>query len=499
MNVRRLKPVETYVAVVSVAGLAVLLGLALAGGGIDVRSGPAGVGGFWLFCIFVVIGELFPITVPRRQEAEEITPSTTFAFAMMLGYGTLAGVASLVVGSLVADLVHRKPVWKALFNLAQYAISLAFAAGVYHWLGGVGPLSAEHVGAVVAAAVTFFILNDVLAGAAVGLAQGSSLPRYLGRDLVFQGSTAAALLALSPIVVVAAERSLWLVPLLAVPVAAVYWGAKVSLDNTRLVAQLEGSLAHMTELNRLKDDFVAVVSHELRTPLTSIQGYIKTMLQLAKDLGEEQRRSFLEAADRQGDRLRRLIEQLLVVARLESHVEPLTFTLVSVGALTKGVVDDLRPRAHGHTFDLRFEPGVELVETDEAKLHQILSNLIENSLKYSAPDTRVTVRGVATDSGVVISVEDEGPGIPPDSHDKVFDRFFQVDQSITRSVGGTGLGLYICRKMAETIGARLWLERSTPEGSVFALWIPSEPPGGDNGSPNDLSPAEKRLVAAISR
>ena len=79
----------------------------------------------------------------------------------------------------------------------------------------------------------------------------------------------------------------------------------------------------MTELNRMKDDFVAVVSHELRTPLTSIQGYIKTLLQLSPDLEEEQRRSFLEAADRQSERLRRLIEQLLVVSRLESHVEPL--------------------------------------------------------------------------------------------------------------------------------------------------------------------------------
>ncbi len=498
MNVSRLRPVKAYVAVVSIVGLAVLAGLVATGGTISVRTGPAGAGGFWVFFVFVVIGEMFPIAVPRRQEAEEITTSTTFAFAMMLGYGTVAGVVSLMAASLAGDLLHRKPVWKSLFNAAQYAIAIAFAGGVYHSLGGIGSLSAEHVGAVVAGGVTFFLLNDVLAGVAVGLAQGSPVLRYLVRDLVFQAWTAAALLSLSPIVIIAAERSLWLVPLLGVPVVAVYWGASVSLDNTRLLAQLEESLAHMTELNRLKDDFVAVVSHELRTPLTSIQGYIKTMLQLAEDLGEEQRRSFLEAADRQSDRLRRLIEQLLIVARLESHVEPLTLSLVAVGPLTKGVVDELRSRAHGHAFDLRFDPSVGLVETDEAKLHQILSNLVENALKYSGPDTRVTVRGVATGNGIVISVEDEGPGIPPASHDKVFDRFFQVDQSITRSVGGTGLGLYICRKMAETIGAKLWLDRSTSEGSVFSLWVPIEPPH-DRAQTPALSPVGERLVASLSR
>lgn len=499
MNVRRLRPVQAYVAVVSIAGLAVLITLVLTSGTIDARSGPAGVGGFWLFFVFVVIGELFPITVPRRKEAEEITTSTTFAFAIMLGFGTVAGAVSLAVASLVGDLLHRKPLWKSLFNAAQYAIAIAFAGGMYHMLGGRGRLSVDHMGAVVAAAATFFALNDVLTGVAVGLAQGLPVVHYLVRDLVFQAATAAALLALSPILIVSAERSLWLVPLLAFPVAAVYWGATVSLENTRLVARLEESLAHMTELNRLKDDFVAVVSHELRTPLTSIQGYIKTMLQLAEDLGEEQRRSFLEAADRQSDRLRRLIEQLLVVARLESHVEPLTLSLVAVGQLTKGVVDELQPRAQGHTFDLRFEPNIGLVETDEAKLHQILSNLLENALKYSPPDTRVTVRAAATGHGVVISVEDEGPGIPSDSHDKVFERFFQVDQSITRSVGGTGLGLYICRRMAETIGARLSLDRSTPEGSVFSLWLPNKPPGGGDEQPQDRPAVPEYRVPALSR
>jgi len=279
--------------------------------------------------------------------------------------------------------------------------------------------------------------------------------------------------------VLVADVSLWFVPLFAIPILAVYWGMTKALENSRLVVRLRESLEHMTELNRLKDDFVATVSHELRTPLTSIQGYIKTLLQLPGELDREQQVSFLEAADRQSDRLRRLIEQLLVVARLESHVEPLAVAPVSIPAIATAVAEELRPRASGHTFDLRLYPEAADVQTDEGKVHQILSNLADNALKYSPPDTRVTICVESGVGGTLIAVEDEGPGIPVESHGQVFERFFQVDQSATRRVGGTGLGLYICRKMAEAIGARLWLDRSTPGGSVFCLFIPQTPPADE--------------------
>jgi signal transduction histidine kinase len=157
-------------------------------------------------------------------------------------------------------------------------------------------------------------------------------------------------------------------------------------------------------------------------------------------------------------------------------------------------VDELEPRAHGHTFDLRFDPNLALVETDEAKLHQIVSNLVENALKYSPPDTRVTVRAVERDGGVVLSVQDEGPGIPAHAHEKIFDRFYQVDSSATRAVGGTGLGLYICRRMTDSIGGRLWLERSTDSGTVFCLWAPLVPPeGGSDASEQDASHPQRRI------
>ncbi|MEA2459829.1 MAG: hypothetical protein QOH90_6 [Actinomycetota bacterium] len=252
--------------------------------------------------------------------------------------------------------------------------------------------------------------------------------------------------------------------------------ASVSLENAGLVDRLKESLAHLTEMNRLKDDFVAAVSHELRTPLTSIQGYVKTLLRPEVDFDPEQQRSFLEAVDRQSDRLRNLIEDLLAVSRLESEELRTASAIVSLPTLVERVVDELGERKASHPMSLDFEDELPVVVSDEGKIHQILLNLVDNAFKYAPEGTEVTVSGRREAEGVVLSVSDLGEGVPTDVQERIFDRFYQVDQSSTRKVGGTGLGLYICRRLGEAIGGRVWLERSTPEGSTFSLWIPLAPP-----------------------
>lgn len=255
--------------------------------------------------------------------------------------------------------------------------------------------------------------------------------------------------------------------------------ASIALENNRLIDELENSLAHLTEMNQLKDDFVASVSHELRTPLTSIRGYVKTLLRPDANFGEEDRRMFLETVDRQSNRLHRLIEDLLAVSRIESEGDPSAMTMLSLRPLAEEVADELRGKAEGHTIDVRVPQDLPLVQTDASKVHQIVSNLVDNALKYSPKGTMVAVVavvGASAAGGVTVSVTDHGPGIPADFQDKIFDRFYQVDQSATRKVGGTGLGLYICKRMAEAIGGRVWLEKSDEEGSTFSLWIPSSVP-----------------------
>ena len=250
--------------------------------------------------------------------------------------------------------------------------------------------------------------------------------------------------------------------------------ASISLENARLITALEDSLAHLTEMNRLKDDFVASVSHELRTPLTSIQGYVKTLLRKDVSFTQEDQHSFLETVDRQSARLHRLIEDLLAVSRIESRTDTTRHSIVSLRQITNEVVDEVRNRLSPDQIEIDFHEEL-LVQTDGGKVHQILANLVDNALKYGGKGKPVVIRGRPDVEGISVAVIDLGPGVPPELQDMVFDRFYQIDQSATRSVGGAGLGLYICRRMAEAIEGRVWLEKTGADGSTFTLWVPISP------------------------
>jgi signal transduction histidine kinase len=154
---------------------------------------------------------------------------------------------------------------------------------------------------------------------------------------------------------------------------------------------------------------------------------------------------------------------------------PLQPTLVNLGELTRRVIEDSGPDIPPSRFETRLPPEGPVVRTEEEHVYRILRNLVENALKYSDADSCVTIAAHRAEEGVMLSVQDAGKGIPPAEGERIFERFYQVDQSLTRSVGGTGMGLYICRQAAEAIGARVWLERSDGCGSVFALWMPSDP------------------------
>lgn len=257
--------------------------------------------------------------------------------------------------------------------------------------------------------------------------------------------------------------------------------ASAALENARLVDRLRESLERLTESNKVKDDFVATVSHELRTPLTVMRGFIKTLMRDDVSFDVDQQRGFLEAADRGGERLHELIEQLLTVSRIEAERETLAMAPVPLPAIVEHAVAELSAGRASHRMDIEGTRGLPTVVTDGAKIRQILSNLLENAIKYSPTGSKVTVSGEVSAGTVTLRVRDEGEGIPHEHQDRIFDRFYQVDSSTTRHVGGTGLGLYICRRLADQIGADLRLDRSGPEGSVFSLSIPRT---GSEGRPD---------------
>jgi signal transduction histidine kinase len=253
--------------------------------------------------------------------------------------------------------------------------------------------------------------------------------------------------------------------------------ASVALENAALVDQLEESLDHLKELNELKDDFVASVSHELRTPLTSIQGYVQMLVRHGEKLQGDRQAAFLTEVGRQTDRLRYLIEDLLAVSRIEARQERIVLEPFSAESLVREILSELKDWGD-HQLEIDFESEMDPVEADENKVRHILMNLIENALKYAPANTRITIRGRVEESREIISVEDQGPGIPEHLRSKIFDRFYQVDQSLTREQGGMGLGLYISQKMAEAMGGEVRLERSDERGSVFSLLLPLSPTAG---------------------
>jgi HD-GYP domain-containing protein (c-di-GMP phosphodiesterase class II) len=223
---RRLQPVHLYVALVSAGGLAVLgwLAAGATGGFGDPRL-------LWLFALFVLAGEAFPVTLARRGEAGEITFSQTFALALVLLGDTRAGAVALAGASALADVARRKPAWKLAFNAGQYTLSVAAAGATYAaFPGDRGGFGLGDLPAAALAGVAFFVANDVLVGVGLALDEGVRPLAFLRRDVGFWAWTSALLLGMAPIVVVLAERSLGFVPLLALPLLAVYLASRGTVE-----------------------------------------------------------------------------------------------------------------------------------------------------------------------------------------------------------------------------------------------------------------------------
>lgn len=630
-----MKPVHRYVAAVSIAGISVLGLLVFS----SFRFTEFQSMHFWIFFTAVIVGELFPIKLPRHTESLTITASGTFTFALLITHGVGAAVLALVTAGLIDDVRHRKRWWKVSFNSSQYALSVGAGGAVLALLSPLpradGLFEVHHLPAILVAGAVFFTVNSIVTGVGIALAEGAPIRRSLATNMGLISATDCILLALAPIVVAVADFSIWLLPLLALPMVAVYKSARVSLkniqladnlrslyeatrisygeqkleesirsllsqtcdmfqaekaklillpsesdsqplesiyvvdgdfdfmrptqleptrgvwarvvaeeaallittegaspklraelegegiteaivapvrgsenvigilevanrvheaasfnheevklfetlanhagvsvENADLVTKLEESLAHLTEMNRLKDDFVASVSHELRTPLTSIKGYVKTLLRPDVSFTEEQKRDFLSTVARQADRLHRMIEDLLVVSRIETAGTSAMLSWVSIPTLLEDVLSEITERMQEHPVELVLEPDLPKVETDDGKLHQIIANLVDNAMKYSDVGRPVTVEARRDGEGILLSVKDRGTGIPVEQQSQIFERFYQVDQTSTRPVGGAGLGLYICRSMAMSLDARIWLDSSDENGSVFCLWVP---------------------------
>jgi signal transduction histidine kinase len=267
----------------------------------------------------------------------------------------------------------------------------------------------------------------------------------------------------------------------------------VSVRNSRLVEELGAALDHERAIAQLKDDFVATISHELRTPLTNVQGYVKTLLNPAVALSPAEREEFLSSADRQAERLKQLIEDLLFMSNIETSVPRLAPRAVALSDLIDRVVRDRAGPGRIHRVALSVLPELPVVRMREEDVARLIGNLVDNALKHSPGDSPIRIETRVESVGVRVSVHDQGPGIPPEEQERIFERFYQVDHGSTRRVGGAGMGLYISERAAESLGARVWLERSGPKGSVFCAWLPF----GDQVDPGPRSDGVMRVEGSL--
>ena len=234
-------------------------------------------------------------------------------------------------------------------------------------------------------------------------------------------------------------------------------------------------ITDIRNVERMKTAFVSTVSHELRTPLTSIKGFVSTLLQDEGDyFGPEERREFLEIIDSECDRLRRLIEDLLNVSRIESgRALQLHLSVFDPIKTAETVVQSQRAYASDkHRIELRASFGVPKMLADADKFDQILTNLISNAIKYSPLGGPIEVTLESDGLMLMGAVRDEGLGIPEDKLEKVWRKFERVDTRDTRQAGGTGIGLFLVKHLVELHGGSIGIQSEIGKGSTFSFEMP---------------------------
>jgi signal transduction histidine kinase len=482
---------HAYVLTVSAVGFGSLALLASQGGLATVRQLPPV---FWALLICLVVVESLPLVLPRPGN-EVITTAETFAFAILLGWGSAAAAFAMTVALLISDVLRRADPERVIFNIGQYGLLITVSGGVYEVLGAGRPFTAEQLPAFVAAATVFFLGNLALVGGVTTLAYGRDFVADLKDELRVEARPYAMVFGMAPIMLVVAEQEVRLLPLVLLPLFAVRVALKTAVqadqqraaaeeaaeqaqrvadEHARLAAVEHALVERLQESDRLKDDLLAAVSHELRTPLAGMLGALATLSAREGQLTEPQRQELIGMAVRQGDRLKLQIEQLLLAARLErgGH-EQSERPVVDVAAVTREAVAAARAAYPARQLVLEANEVLPVRALPEA-VRQVLGNLLDNAAKHAPDRAPIRVEARRVGALAVLAVEDAGPGVPPAERERIFERFTQLDSGATRLAGGVGLGLYIARQLANAQGGELLLADPTPpgQGARFELRLP---------------------------
>jgi signal transduction histidine kinase len=244
----------------------------------------------------------------------------------------------------------------------------------------------------------------------------------------------------------------------------------LAIKNLQL-AENAREVAALKKIDRLKTELLSTVSHELRTPLSSIKGYATTLMEHGEILSPEEAREFLEIIDSESDRLDELIRNLLDMSRLEAGVLRIDREPTDLSEVARACMQRVQRHTDRHQFLLEWETD-QLVDVDPSRIAQVMTNLLENAVKYSPDGGEIITAAQPQGAMLQISIADQGVGIPQRDLHRVFDRFHRVEGEISKRVGGTGLGLAICQRLVEAHGGQIWVESRIGRGSTFYFTVP---------------------------
>jgi PAS domain S-box-containing protein len=268
------------------------------------------------------------------------------------------------------------------------------------------------------------------------------------------------------------------------------WYNSILLDDAgrmESVFSLVLDVTHRHQIERMKDEFIAIVSHELRTPLTSIYGSLKMLDSGLLNHQPEKEKRLLTIAVDSTDRLMRLVNDILDIERIESGTVQMVKSVWNVSELMTKAVESIEPLADkaGIAICLSDTGGQVWVDCD--RMIQAFTNLLSNAIKFSTRDSRILFTATKQAGRMLFQVRDSGRGIPADKLGLIFERFQQVDASDARSGEGTGLGLAICRSIIQQHGGHIWVESVLGEGSTFSFLLPRSPSAQDSNPPSGTS------------
>jgi signal transduction histidine kinase len=254
----------------------------------------------------------------------------------------------------------------------------------------------------------------------------------------------------------------------------------VAIENSRLIREAAETAA-LREASRLKDEFVSMISHELRTPLTSIKGYSRTLLAEDATWDEQTRREFLTIISEESDKLAELVENLLEMSRIEAGRLPITREPMLLWRFCTEVVERIAKHYPHIKFECSVNSELPLVEADPRRVEQVLVNLLHNAAKYSRAETVRVAASYGGGAEVMVSVEDNGIGIPQEHLPRIFDKFYRVERDQGDAATGTGLGLAIVKALVEAQGGRIWVHSKVGEGTTFYFTLPALMMGDEGG------------------